>query len=205
MGLYEFLYAWFPEPKIFPWGIRLNNLIASMPNDADLDEIYSIEQKRFLKNEEMKLSKLYRSCILRYANECFWEGPVHMKGVGVMFQGSGGSGHANTVIAGNRNQSLAKDWIPVYLVVQGHRMVWWKVEDEITLAQSSVAQLLLYGLAGTTQPSPVDIRDVGDGSRMLAVFGRDISGSPQKFTVICKDSMECLKLMEALNQAVLSS
>ena len=66
-----------------------------------------------------------------------------------------------------------------------------------------MGQLLLYGFSGTTQPSPVDVREVGDGSRLVAVFGRDIAGCPEKYTIVCKDMQHCDALKKSINRAVL--
>ena len=63
--------------------------------------------------------------------------------------------------------------------------------------------MLLYSMSGTTQPSPVDAREVGDPSCLVAVFGRDIAGCPEKYTFVCRDTGDCDRLKLTINRAVL--
>ena len=42
-------------------------------------------------------------------------------------------------------------WREAYLVLQGHRLVWWESEHDIDDGKACLGQLLLYGHAGTTQ------------------------------------------------------
>ena len=49
----------------------------------------------------------------------------------------------------------------------------------------------------------MDVREVGDSAVLVAVFGRNIAGRPEKYTMVCEDSVECEKLKDAINQAVL--
>jgi hypothetical protein len=64
-------------------------------------------------------------------------------------------------------------------------------------------QLLLCGHAGTTQASPVDVREVGgDTSRLVTIFGRHPAGSPLKWTVMCADPSACAQLSALINESL---
>jgi len=148
LGVYEFLYAFFPEPKVFPWSIRIGNLQHSIPNDDDLDDIYRTDQKRFSIARERRIQAMHRHCKLNFALDCLWEGVVHMKGGGVR----SGHAHAHTYApptpgehARPGRQALSADWSPVYLVVQGHRLVWWHHDGEIDKAKVRILSLFCSG------------------------------------------------------------
>ena len=99
----------------------------------------------------------------------------------------------------NNMRDAQGDWRAVYAVLQGQRLVWWSNECDIDEGKACQGQLLLYGHAGTTQASPVISRELGLGlgmqlqgnnydSRLVCVFGRDITGSPMRCTLLCTDS-----------------
>ena len=62
-----------------------------------------------------------------------------------------------------------------------------------------MGQLLLSGLAGLTQVSPVDIKQLGgDDSCILAVFGQDCLCCPQKLSILCIDSHAKIALEQVI-------
>jgi hypothetical protein len=66
--------------------------------------------------------------------------------------------------------------------------VWWRSQEALQSKEAS-GQLLLGGQGGLTQVSPVDIRECGGrGEGLVAVFGQDFIGRPQKLTILCDDS-----------------
>ncbi len=91
---------------------------------------------------------------------------------------------------------------------------------QLTLGQPPVEQLLLFGHAGVTHASPIDIREVrkqishstfqpyeilfeiGDDSRLMCIFGKDLHGNPSKITLLCSDLMSCKALTAAANKAI---
>ena len=44
---------------------------------------------------------------------------------------------------------------------------------------------------------------MGDGTCMLSVFGRNIVGSPEKYTIICNCKEDCDGLTDSINAAIL--
>ena len=92
-------------------------------------------------------------------------------------------------------------WDKRYMVLQGRRMVWW-TNDEDMEVHAPTGHLLLYGHAGITQPSPVDMREVGGDGKLLAVFGMDVNGRPQRRTIICQDDDSKYSLVWEINKVL---
>ena len=86
---------------------------------------------------------------------------------------------------------------------QGHRIVWWHSELDLDEGKAPTDQLLLFGHAGVTDASPLDIREIGDNSRLICVFGKDRHGLQSKITILCKDSVSCKLLSAVANNAIL--
>lgn len=160
VGLSEFLYAFMPQPKQSTMSIRLNNLLESIPNDADLRDVYAEDRKHHMQHSETERKKALSQVLLRAVEECYWQGVVRTK----------------------RERGV---WDEVFLVVQSLRMVWYAKEDDVTDGVPCEGQLLFYGHSGTTQASPVELREVGDESSVFSVFGRDPQGRPCRRTILC--------------------
>jgi hypothetical protein len=170
IGLYEFLYCFFPQPDEFPIVTRFFNLLEAVPNDDELEKVFADENAAYLSALEEDKRNLMSWGRLNLIHACHWSGCVQIKGL--------------TVLGGGTT------WDEAYLVIQGRRLVWWTREEDMSVS-APIGHILLYGHAGTTQPSPVDIRDMGgDDSRILAIFGMDVNGKPNRRTVICKDATD---------------
>ena len=177
VGLYEFLYKFMPDCKDPPMSTRFSNLLNSVPNDDDLDQVYFWERKAHLDARAERQRLRLKQAKLRLVFECQWDGMVKIRSAG------GG-------------------WEGAYLVVQGHRLVWWNREDDVDEGRAPSGQLLLQGHAGITQASPLEIREIGDDSRLVTVFGRDHTGAQQKKTFLCKDSGSSKRLSEEVDKAI---
>ena len=75
-------------------------------------------------------------------------------------------------------------------------------EEDIDEGKSPQGQLLLFGHAGVTQPSPVDVREIGDEGRLVTIFGRDPDGMPHKWTLVCKTADAKTQLVQSVNDIV---
>lgn len=108
-------------------------------------------------------------------------------GVGEEGSNEGGGGEIGRGLGSSNSE-----WREVFLVLQGHRIVWWSSEYDIDEGKACQGQLLLYGHAGTTQASPILIRELNAlgmyESRLVCVFGRDVTGLPQRCTLLCPDA-----------------
>ena len=47
----------------------------------------------------------------------------------------------------------------------------------------------------------MEIREIGDDSRLVSVFGRDPSGKQLKCTVLCSDMASCAALKRLVDEA----
>lgn len=186
-GLYDFFYYFMPQPDDFPFDTRLQNLLEAVPNDDDLEQVYEWERKLHLKQEMEKHKNSLKRAKLRLVFECLWEGCVKLK--------INNSGALST--------SSNKNWENMYIVLQGHRLVWWSGEHDIDAGKAPVGQLLLHGHAGVSHASPVDIREFGDDGRLLCIFGKSVNGTPRKITLLCNSSSNCQKLSAAVNKLLL--
>ena len=126
-----------------------------LPNDDDIHQAYSREQKQYRLSRQESRKQHLRRAKLNMVFRCMWEGAVDIKG-----QAGAGAGA----------------WTTAYLAVQEHRLIWWQKEEDIDDGKAPVGQLLLFGHAGTTQPSPVDVREIGSDTRLATIFGRDPNG-----------------------------
>jgi hypothetical protein len=132
LGLYQFLYRFFPETDSLPNYIRMVNILEAVPNDDDLQQTYAREQKEFENKRNEALKHRLKKAKLNLLFDCLWEGNVEMKGVA----SSGGP-----------------VWSGVYMVLQQNRLVWWEKETDIDEGKAPIGHILLFGHAGTTQPS----------------------------------------------------
>jgi hypothetical protein len=173
IGIYQFGFKFLPEPEEFPLIIRLWNLFMSIPTDDDMSMVYKNDHEKFLKDKENRRNALIHWAACNMIRECQFSGQIQMRGP-------------------------SNEWTSMFLACQGRRRVWWKSEEHIE-HQAPEGQLLLYGHTGTTEPSPVDIREVGDRTRLVTIFGRDACGAPQKLTIVCESSSEALDLVAEIN------
>lgn len=153
----------------------------ALPNDDDIQEAYRREQKTYEKHKEDELRLKMRSAKLNLIFTSLWSGSVQIKAIGI----------GNGVI-----------WSDGYAVLQETRFVWWLSEDDIDDGKPPQGQLLLFGHAGVTQPSPVDVREIGDDNRLVTIFGRDPDGMPHKWTLLCKSSEMKTSLVQTVNTIV---
>lgn len=166
VGLSEFLYALFPQPKHSSMTTRINNFLESIPNDADLRDIFAEERKHHVQISENERKKTLNNLLIRAVEECYWQGFVRSK------------------------REPRGEWEEVFLVVQSRRMVWYARDDDVSEGIPCEGQLLLHGHSGTTQPSPVELREIGDDSKVLSIFGSDPQGKPTRKTILCESSSD---------------
>ena len=181
---------------------RLHNLLQSVPNDDDLRLIYQDDKKLYLESLKKSRNERIKSAILQVALPCLWNGTVRMKLSTIM--GPSASSSAN-IVQPNVATSINGDWEECYLAIQGHRLVWWdKVNDLYDGKKSCRGQLLLCGvgplagICGITQTSPVDIKEMKEPKRLLAIFGCDEHGIPLKCTLFFNDVESCRLFQEKI-------
>lgn len=207
VGLYQFLYNFLPDPDGKQMSIRLHNLLQSLPNDDDLTQIYQEDKKQSLEAHRAQTYEKIKRSTLSLATPCFWDGDVLLKLSGI-------TNNSGPILPNsNLNSNINAEWSSYHLVLQGSRLVWWQYEGDISNGQKECkGQLLLLssnnttnqnndkskgignsigGISGITQTSPVDIKEMKDSKRLLAIFGCDEHSVPLKCTIFFKDANSC--------------
>uniref|UniRef100_A0A7S3H4W7 Uncharacterized protein n=1 Tax=Spumella elongata TaxID=89044 RepID=A0A7S3H4W7_9STRA len=184
IGLYEFFFVFMPIPEGRNTMIRFGNLVQSIPNDDDLAQIYGTEKRAYAASKQAEWKHTEKSRKLQLVLDSPWHGLVSIKG------SSSSSGH----LAGS-----GEEWVEVFLLLQGRRLVWWVSEEALDQGKMAAGQLLLCGHSGLAQVSPMDIRKFGGDSRLIAVFGQDYVGRPQKLSILLQDSDSKQSLYALLN------
>jgi hypothetical protein len=145
-GLYQFFYIFLPIPDGNEYVIRFQNVVNSLPNDDDLEQIYTNERKIFFEAQEKQKKKEFRECLLSATLPIIWCGSVQLKA---------SSGNSIT------QSGSGSEWSMMYLIIQGKRILWWKSASEVEEGRSPpLGQMILTGFAGITQVSPLDLRMV---------------------------------------------
>jgi hypothetical protein len=176
-GLYEFSAVFPSQSKESAWGTRINNLLESVPNDVDMRDVYAGERRKFQEHEQGDRKQQLNNLLLRLAGDCRWKGAVRIR--------------------------AKVDWMDAFLVFQGRRLLWFAREDDVSEGREFEGQLLLIGYAGTSDASPLEIREVGEPSRLLSVFGKDQLGVPLKKTISCSSKTERDILRDLIEDVVL--
>lgn len=191
VGLHQFFYKFLPDPDGKQLSEKLHNLLQSIPNDDDLHQLYQEERVAYTEDLKNKKQSRLKKATLGLALKFYWEGSVLMK------LSSSVMNHLSTVISATPLQS--NDWQPFFLVLQSNRLAWWSSDaDVIDGRKPCIGQLLLYssglssgGVCGITQTSPVDIKEMKDSKRLIAIFGCDEHGIPSKCTIFFNDVDAC--------------
>lgn len=118
-GLYQFLYVILPIPEGNEITKRFCNLLQSIPNDDDLMDIYAEERKKF-NDERARLLKIETTeVLLQSCLSVQWTGSMQVRC------------HRGTSSAGSKGEVADVEWMSVYMVLQGHRLVWWMHEEDV--------------------------------------------------------------------------
>lgn len=182
IGLYQFLYVILPIPEGDEYVIRWDNYMQSLPNDDDLHLIYNTERKAFStqRAEDRRLSM--QRTLLGLSLPLRWSGAVDLKY--------------------SSERGGIQPWHPAHLLVQGRRVFWYHSAADMEQGRAIAGQLILSRLASITQVSPVDVREKGDASRLLAVFGQDGAGKPLKLTLACNSAQDKETIEEQLRKTI---
>lgn len=125
IGVYEFFFVFLPIPEGRSTMIRFGNLIQSIPNDDDIAQIYAAEKKAFATSKHAEWRQTEKSRKLELVLASRWQGRVSIKG---------SSSSSLTAGAGG----LGDDWVEVYLLLQGRRLVWWASEEALEIGKVSI-------------------------------------------------------------------
>lgn len=177
-----------PQPEDFPFDTRFRNLLEAIPNDDDLRQVYEDDRKAHSGTVSEAHRVRLKKARLGLFFDCIWNETVKLKDNSSELHGDSRRG-----------------WQSAHLALQGHRLVWWKTEEDINDGNAPIGQLLLFGHAGVSHPSPLDIKEMGDDGRLLCIFGRDLNNSQRKITIVCDVALSCQTLAAAVNKILLDS
>ena len=168
---------------------------------------------------------------MRLVLDCQWDGHVFIKSVrnrgsavaaiitgsassalhhaSISNSSSSGNGNLSSSVAAAASSSMDQ-WDARYLVMQGHRLLWWGSEEDVCGDKGNkppLGELLLQGHAGISPPSIVDRNEVvaqgRDVALLVGVFGRDVYANTQeKRSILCQDEVSCRKLIREVNRSV---
>jgi hypothetical protein len=206
VGLHQFFYKFLPDPDGKQMLQKLYNLMQSLPNDDDLRQLYHDERVAFIESEKRKQQERLKRATIGLLLPCLWDGTVIMKlSSSLTNHASSSVSHNQFNPAANINSSLPNnDWEEYYLLLQGHRLVWWLSEKDLAEGQKPCeGQLLLHNSGSTTsgiaQTSPVDIKEMKDPKRLLAIFGSDEHGMPLKCTIFFYTVNDCMQFHDKIS------
>lgn len=175
-GVYQFFYCFFPEQDEYPNVIRMENLVASVPNDEDLRlRVYRWEHQAFLRSKRDRQQVGNRS---RWWWWFGWPCPCPLIEPGrpprrlthwltaplplwLILSSSWcvqSQRQRRAQLTGvwsclweGRVQTRASSsvpWRPAYVVVQGSRVLLWRSDRDLDRGVAPEAQLILRGHAG---------------------------------------------------------
>eukprot|EP00520_Triparma_pacifica_P004561 CAMPEP_0118655016 /NCGR_PEP_ID=MMETSP0785-20121206/12698_1 /TAXON_ID=91992 /ORGANISM="Bolidomonas pacifica, Strain CCMP 1866" /LENGTH=269 /DNA_ID=CAMNT_0006547715 /DNA_START=1 /DNA_END=810 /DNA_ORIENTATION=- len=167
------------------WGNPVLNLISSVPTGEDLRRNYFWESFRKGQVEKNAMENKRREGRLREIWKAKFAGVVKLRS-----EGEGG-------------------WKSVFLVLQSHRLIWFKDKKDFDDGELSIGMLLFVGHSGLSGLSPLELKVMSreEGMRCVTVFGRGEEGSEgktdqMKRTFLCKDIKEKEKLQDTLLEII---
>jgi hypothetical protein len=99
-GLYQFFFVFLPIPEGRNTMIRVGNLLQSIPNDDDIDQIYAVDKKTFAAAKQLEWKNIERRHKLSLVLPTEWRGVVSLKASSSTGMGAGGSGGGGAMVGG---------------------------------------------------------------------------------------------------------
>jgi hypothetical protein len=169
------------EPTDNPYLIWILNAIRGLPTSEDLRKTYFWESRRIGALETESLSVTKRKSRMQRLWKVQWYGTVHM------------------LIHNKKSDS--SEWRTIFVLVQGHRLLWWRSIHDFDNGLPPMGRLFLSGHAGLSSPSPLELREmnVNEIDRVVCVFG---SGS--RVTMLTPSIDSKLELERTIEDALFS-
>jgi hypothetical protein len=162
------------ESPVVTWVI---NAIRGLPTSEDLRKIYFWESRRKGAQESESLSVAKRKIRMQRLWRVQWYGTTRM------------------LLLNKKTDS--SEWRTVFVLVQGHRLLWWRSIHEFDNGMAPLGRLLLAGHAGLSNPSPLELREMNadEMDRVVCIFG---SGSRVTLLVASAEAkVEIERVIEA--------
>jgi hypothetical protein len=156
------------------------NVTRGLPTSEDLRKTYFWESRRIGANESKSMSVAKRKSRMQRLWKVQWHGDVRM-----LLQ--------NT-------KAIGSEWRTVFVLVQGHRLLWWRSIHDFDNGVPPIGQLFLTGHAGLSSPSPLELREIKavDMDHVICIFG---SGSRATMLAPSVDAKE--ELEQAIESALM--
>ena len=131
-------------------GNPVSNLISMVPTNEDLRRYYFWENFRLGEIEKDRINEKRRVARLRTLFKAKFQGSISLMAA----EGEWSAGH--------------------FLVLQSHRVAWWKSEKAFDNGEACLGQIHFSGHSGLAGLSPLDLRTLGkkELARCSCVFGR---------------------------------
>jgi len=175
-------------PFIVVW---LRNFIRTLPTNEDLRKTYFWQSRlasaRFM--EEHAFAK--RTSRLQKLWQATWYGQARLRENSL----------ANAAMkTGAVSPASDMAWLDVFVVLQGHRLLWWSDARSFDVGDTPVGSLFLAGHSGLTNPSPLELRRIPkeDLDRIVCIFGKG-EKEQIRITILASDAEE----KDVLENAVL--
>ena len=157
------------ESPFATWAV---NAIRGLPTSEDLRKIYFWESRRKGAQESESLSVAKRKARMKRLWRVQWYGTTRMLLV---------------------NKKLdTSEWRTVFVLVQGHRLLWWRSIHDFDNGIAPLGRLLLAGHAGLSNPSPLELREMNaeEMERVVCIFGSGSRATLLTSTVEAKLDLE---------------
>lgn len=140
-------------PSESPFMTWFVNAIRGLPTSEDLRKIYFWESRRKGAQESEMLSVAKRKVRMQRLWRVQWYGTALM----LLFN----------------KKSDSTEWRTVFVLVQGHRILWWRSIHDFDNGIAPLGRLLLAGHAGLSSPSPLELREMNteEMDRVVCIFG----------------------------------
>jgi hypothetical protein len=161
--------------------IWIVNAIRGLPTSEDLRKIYFWESRRKGAQESESLSVAKRKARMKRLWRVQWYGTTRM------------------LLLNKKSDS--SEWRTVFILVQGHRLLWWRSIHDFDNGIAPLGRLLLAGHAGLSSPSPLELREmnVEELDRVVCIFG---SGS--RVTLLTSTAETKVELESVIDAALLN-
>jgi hypothetical protein len=167
-------------PSESPFVVWIVNAIRGLPTSEDLRKTYFWESRRKGAQESESLAVAKRKTRMQRLWRVQWYGTTRM------------------LLANKKSDS--SEWRNVFVLVQGHRLLWWRSIHDFDNGIAPLGRLLLAGHAGLSNPSPLELREMNaeEMHRVVCIFG---SGS--RVTLLAPSVETKLDLEKIIEAAIL--
>jgi hypothetical protein len=153
------------------------NMLRSLPTNEDLRRAYFWESQRLGYHENEKFASEKRVARLKRLWKASWHSAVEIRAV-------------DDPTSQDRDEVSESAWNNVFVVLEGRRFIFWHTVGDFDRGELASGLLALSGHAGITTPSPIEMREIPEGSasRVVTLFGKGAHGQ-QRMTMILPDEM----------------